>query len=139
AAGSWNEAPLLSVALASSTWKLSPAGAGSKKILLVLSIRLKSFPLREEALSPPFSCTKIRRPSLLFMSAVLSFGTPMMLRLKCEPLGAPLPVVALVFVLVVTTLAVVVVAGAVITAAAASPGTAAIAQATPRSKMRLIR
>jgi hypothetical protein len=27
------------------------------------------------------------------IAAVLSFGTPMMLRLKCVPLGAPLPVV----------------------------------------------
>src|SRR5919204_370291 len=35
----------------------------------------------------------MRWPSLPVIDAVLSFGTPMMLRLKCVPLGAPLPVV----------------------------------------------
>src|ERR1043166_4655428 len=36
--------------------------------------------------------TKIRRPLLLELSAVWPFSTPMMLRLKCCPLGAPFPV-----------------------------------------------
>src|ERR671934_1495027 len=36
----------------------------------------------------------MRWPSLPVIDAVLSLGTPMMLRLKCVPLGAPLPVVA---------------------------------------------
>src|ERR1044071_602332 len=36
--------------------------------------------------------TKIRRPLLEELSAVWPFSTPMMLRLKCCPLGAPFPV-----------------------------------------------
>src|SRR5919204_3028396 len=43
--------------------------------------------------SPPTSWTKMRCPLLSSIAAVLSFGTPMMLRLKCVPLGAPFPVV----------------------------------------------
>src|SRR5438552_9878848 len=35
--------------------------------------------------------TKIRRPLLEELSALWPFSTPMMLRLKCDPLGAPFP------------------------------------------------
>ncbi|OLC51227.1 MAG: hypothetical protein AUH67_00310 [Chloroflexi bacterium 13_1_40CM_4_69_19] len=82
--GSWKSAPLLSVALASSTRKLSLSGAGSKKILLTLLRSLRKVPLmpvRPPAGSPPMSWTKIRCPSLFVIAAVLSFGTPMILRL----------------------------------------------------------
>src|SRR5206468_7594222 len=93
--GSWKTAPVLSVAFASNTRKLSPAGAGARRIVLTLLMSVKFLPMMSPAVLPVvlMSWTKIRCPSLLFMSAVLSFGTPMMLRLKCEPLGAPLPVV----------------------------------------------
>ncbi|TME38293.1 MAG: hypothetical protein E6I57_09375 [Chloroflexi bacterium] len=40
-AGSWNAAPLASVAFASRTLKLSPDGAGYRKILLTFVIVLK--------------------------------------------------------------------------------------------------
>jgi hypothetical protein len=80
-AGSWKSAPFESVAFASSTWNVSPAGAGCRKILFVLMSVLASLPLRLVASSPPLSCTKMRWPSPVVIDAVLSFGTPMMLRL----------------------------------------------------------
>src|SRR5256885_2115086 len=51
-AGSWKSAPFVSVAFASSTWKLSVGGAGTRKILLTLLILLKSVPLRLPADCP---------------------------------------------------------------------------------------
>src|SRR3989442_5696756 len=149
--GSWKTAPDLSVAFASNTWKLPPGGAGARRMVLTLLMSAKFFPAMPPTVLPAVltSWTKIRCPSLLFMSAVLSFGTPIMLRLKCEPLGAPLPVVVTEAVPVVVVVAVVVCAtfvvfavlaraGATAYAPATYAGTAAIEQATTSDRIRPI-